>query len=516
MKGARKCITVLAAAIGCCITGSTPHAQEVIDLTLESSVEIAMASSYRIRQLQLGIERTRYWLKARQASLKSKVYLNVKAPNFNYVSDNKWNSELQRDEIIKQNTGLWQADLSIRQPVILLGYPTNGYLSLNNKVYRYTQKTIGQERDLNFYNRYFVKFEQPFFRPNGLKNDIEEGELDLQRNELEYLDNQVNLIRDIGYEYYNLFRMSYFNVIYSNQVGNLAQAAEIARSFAAGDSTRAIETIQVQVEQANVLERLLSNQSNLRLGLARMRQRLRLTPADSLFIRPEVPVTPVVVDLPKAVEYACTLRPRLRMLAIDRRRNEIDLQNTRGNNSFSMNLEMTYGLEKQDERYQMLWEEYDNSYSVSVNAYVPIWDWGQRKSNIEAQEITLKKTELYMEEARNEIESEVANGVETLTEFQRRTLTMKNNLDVAIELTAMSMEQYRENRITLQDLFQVISRQRDTEQNFIEAYVGYKRALLSLMEDTYYDFEKQTPLLDRFTPREETNKTDDPDPSGKG
>jgi len=29
--------------------------------------------------------------------------------------------------------------LSVVQPVILLGYPTNGYLSLNNRMYRYTQ-----------------------------------------------------------------------------------------------------------------------------------------------------------------------------------------------------------------------------------------------------------------------------------------------------------------------------------------------------------------------------------------
>ncbi len=504
MNGARKCIAILSAAFGCCFTGTAiSHGQEIIDLTLESSVEIAMASSYRIRQLQLGIERTRFWLKAEQAGLKSKVYMNVRVPNFNYVSDSKWNSALQKDEIIKENTGLWQADLSIRQPVVLFGYPTDGYLSLNNKVYRYTQKTQGGDRDLTFYNRYFVKFEQPIFRPNRLKNNIEEGELNLQRNELEYLDNQVDLIRDIGYDYYNLFRMSYYNVLNANHIANLEKTSEIARNFAAKDTTRAIETIQVQVELANVKERLLSNQSNLRLGLARMRQRLRLNPADSLVINPVADVQPIVVDLGKAVEYATTLRPRLQMLSIDRRRNQINLQNTKGNNSFHVNLEMTYGLEKQDEIYQELWkDEYDNSYSVSVNAYIPIWDWGQRNAQVKAQEISLKKTELYMEEARNGIESEVTNGVETLNEFQRRALTMKQNLDVAVELTDMSLEQYRENRITLQDLLQVISRQRDTESNFIEAFLGYRRALLSLMEDTFYDFEKQVPLLERFQPRE--------------
>ncbi|MHB9028579.1 MAG: TolC family protein [Candidatus Latescibacterota bacterium] len=503
MKGG-KTLTVLLYAMLCgsLLKSCSVYAQEPVSLTLESAVEIAMANSYNIRQLQLGIERTRYNLKARQAGLKSKVYMNLRVPNFNYISDYKWNSDLQRDEIIKENNGLWQMDLSIRQPVVLLGYPTNGYLSLNNKTYRYLQKTEGGVKNTNFYNRYFVRYEQPFFRPNTLKNDIEEGELDLQRNELEYLNNQVNLIESIGYDYYNLFRMSYYNEIYSRQIVSLEQAAELSRGFAEKDTTRAIETIQVQVDLANAKERLLSNQSSLRLGLARLKQRLRLTPGDSLFIQPDVQVIPVTVDLKRATEYACTLRPRLQLLNINRRQNEIDLQNTKGWNSFSVNLEMTYGLEKQHEEYQQLWEEYDNSYSVAVNAYIPIWDWGQHKAQIEAQKISLQRTELYREEARSEIESEVLNGVETLNEFQRRALTMNENLDVATELTAMSFEQYRENRITMQDLIQVISRQRDTENNFIEAYLGYRRALLSLMVDTFYDFEKKTPLLDRFTPRE--------------
>ncbi len=473
------------------------HAQKTIDLTLKTAVEIAMGNSYRIRQLELGIERTRYWLKARQAGLKSNVYIDIKAPNFNYLSDYKWNSTLQKDEIIKTNTGLWQMDLSIRQPVVLLGYPTNGYLSLNNKMYRYTQK-IDDQKGTNFYNRYFIKYEQPLFLPNELKNDIEEAKLDLDRNELEYLDNQVSLIEQIGYEYYDLLLYACRSVIYRNQIENLDQVMHIVSEFTTRDTSRAIEAKQVQVELANARERLLTTQSNLRLGLARMKQRLRLDAQDSISVAPDMEIVPVTVDIDKAVEYGYTLRPRLRLLAITRRQDEINLQSTKGNNAFHMHLEMTYGLEKQDEEYENLWREHDNSYSVSVNAYVPIWDWGRRKYNIEAQEISIKRTDLSIEESRNQIKSEIINGIETLREYQQRALSMKENRDVAVELTAMSLVQYRENRLSLQDLLQIITRQRETENNFIDAYMGYRRALLSLMADTHYDYEHNISVLDRF------------------
>jgi outer membrane protein len=491
--------------LGLCIAGTASvGAQQTIDLNLQSSVQIAMESSYRIKQLQMGISQTRYRLQARQAGLKSNVYVNLRAPNFNYVAENKWNSTLLRDEIIKSNTGLWQMDLSVRQPLILFGYPTNGYLSLNNKMYRYTQKTLGNS-DLNFYNRYFLSFSQPLFQPNTLKNNIEEAELDLENNEFQFLENQVSLIEDIGYQYYNLFQMTYRNTIYGNQVANLEKVSEIAKQFAAQDTTHSIEAAQVQVEIANARDQLLTSQSNLRLGLSQMKQRLRLDPNDSLSVDKEVKIVPINVDTKKAIEYGFNLRPRLRMLSIDRRQNEIDLQNTKGSNAFRMNIEMTYGLEREDQQYDMLWDNLDNSYSFSVNAYIPIWDWGQRKANIKAQEINLQRTDLSIEETRNQIESEITNSVETLMEYQRRTLSMKQNCDLCIDLTQASIAQYKANLITIQDLLQAINRQTDTENNFLSAYLGYRRALIGLMADTYYDFEDQVSLLDKYGTNQEAN-----------
>ena len=141
----------------CLLTSYSANAQQSINLTLDRAFEIAMDNSYRIKHLQMGIERTRYLLKARQAGLKSRVYMYIRSPELDATSEFKWNSTLQKDEIVHQNTRLWQMDLSIRQPVILFGYPTNGYLSLNNRMYRYLQKENGTE-DVDYYNRYFIRF----------------------------------------------------------------------------------------------------------------------------------------------------------------------------------------------------------------------------------------------------------------------------------------------------------------------------------------------------------------------
>ena len=67
---------------------------------------------------------------------------------------------------------------------------------------------------MKYYNRLFLQFEQPFFQPNNLKNNIEYAEIDLRRTELNYVTDRVNLADDIADDYYDLFELIYRNNIY--------------------------------------------------------------------------------------------------------------------------------------------------------------------------------------------------------------------------------------------------------------------------------------------------------------
>jgi len=473
------------------------HAGETIDLSLDAAVNIAMDNSYKIKQLKLGIERSRQWLTAERAGLKSKVYMNIKAPEFRAVSDYKWDSVAGKDVIVRQNTQRWWANLSIRQPVMLFGYPTNGYLSLNNNIYQYDQFDGGMW-DQSYYNRYFLKFEQPFFQPNRLKNDLKEAELRLEQNELQFLNDQVNMIENIADDYYRLFSNAYTDVIYDRYIANLERVSDVSKCESQTDDDKTMECIQLQVELNNALEKKAQNLSNFRLESTRMKQRLRLNPDDSLDVKPIVKITPIKVNLQDAINYGYSLKPRVRLQEIDRQKREIDLENVKGWNAFRMNIEMTYGLEKQDEDYKALWKAYDNSYSMTVNAYIPIWDWGQRKARIEAQKITIRKTELYMEETRNKIKSEIQNAITNLQEYQQRAMSMSENMKMAEEITNLSISRFENGEISLQDLLQNLSRQKETEVNFLEAYLGYRKSLLGLTVDTFYDYENNVKLLDKF------------------
>src|SRR5688572_26829672 len=145
-----------------------------------------------------------------------------------------------------------------------------------------------------------------------------------------------------------------------------------------------------------------------------------------------------------------------------------------------MNVELTYGREVQDPRFGNLWTRPRNSYSVNVDAFIPLWDWGERKQRILAQQISLDRTDLSIEEARTEIQTDISNALLNLEENEARALSMQENLRFAQQITGTTIERYQRREVTLVDVLQTIEREADTAENLLEASLGYQEALMDI------------------------------------
>jgi len=468
-----------------------------MQLTLDSAVDIAINNSYQTRRLELELRRSLHYLNAYKAGLNTQVYMRLKSPDFTNVSDYRWNSVLYKDEIVRINSILWQSDLSVSQPVILFGYPTNGYLSLNYRVYNYKQFDDGQQ-ETDWYNRLYLKFEQPFFLPNELKNDLEEAELDLQDIKLRYISERMEIIERIADDYYDIFELMVNRRNHQNQLFLLQETLERCNTVVAADSSRRMELTQIELEISNVEENLLSNQARVRNEIANLRQRLRLPQTDSLYVIPVIRIVPITIDLQQALDLAIKNTPWLQRLHIYRRRSEIDVENEKGNNAFHMTFEATYGLEKKNHKFYDLWDQFDNSNSMTLNAYIPLWDGGRRRNRIQAEMLDLERRDLSIEEEREDIINDVTNYYTNFNDYYQRAVNMQNRVRLSNKITAESIKQYENNDITLQGLIQIIKRHKETEDKFLQVYSGYRRSLLELSLQTLYDFESNVSLMDEF------------------
>ncbi len=472
---------------------------EAVEMTLEHMVGLALNSSYRVQQLNLGIDRTQLNLRAQRARLRSRVDLDLSAPDYRSISESRWNSTLQREEIVHEDSRRLEAELSVRQPVVLFGYPTNGYLSLNNRVYRYTQVQEDGARDVRYYNRAFVRYTQPLFQPNELKNDLEKAELNLTDAELGFYDDVVSIVDDVADDYFQLFREAYREEIHRSLVDRLAAAEQAASLAVATDSSRSIELGQIRVELANAQEQLLQTLSRFRLEASSIRTRLGMAEGDSIWLAPTIEVEPLPIDEDSAVRFALELTPRMQQLGIDYRENEIRLEETKGRGGIRVDLALSYGREMQDPVFRDMWGDPTNTYTIGVNGRIPIWDWGERKYRIEASRIGVTQSQLRIEQVEAEIRANVRNEVRSVEEFQNRALSMETNLELAARLSEESLVGYRRGEITAADLLQSFRREADTAQNLLDAYLGWRRSITRLQRLTFYDFERDAPVLERYS-----------------
>jgi outer membrane protein len=308
----------------------------------------------------------------------------------------------------------------------------------------------------------------------------------------------VDIVDNVSERYYDLFEEHYRRTINQNLAENLGRALALARVLAGEDSTRAIDVDQIQVDLANARERVQSSESSIRLEAASVKRSLGLSDADSIALEPVFHLDPVPVDMDEAVRLAMELTPRMRQLDISLRSSEIDLEDTKGRGGFRMDLSLSYGRERRDELFDHLWVDPDNSYTVNVEAYIPLWDWGERDARIAASRIRIDQTRLRIEEAELQIVSSVRNEVLNVRDRESRTISMRENLELARDVSETSFQRYEAGSLTAVDLMLSLRREADTAENFLQAYLGWRNSLRQLQQMTYWDFERQMPVLERF------------------
>ena len=468
-----------------------------IELSLEQMVEFALNSSYQVRRLNIDVQRSRLNLEASRARLRSRVDLDFTVPRINAISETRWNSELQRNVISRENSRRFQLDLAVRQPVILFGFPTNGYLSLTNRIYRLRQ-AAGEDSDIRYYNRAFVAYTQPLFQANELKNDLERAEMNLERQELGYYGDIVRIIDNTSDDYFRLVEIAWDEQTRSDYVSKLERALELAREAAADDPDRQADVDQIMIELANARETLTATQSRWRLTTSSLKTEFGLPQSTVLSVEPEVALARIPIDTEQAVRYAMELAPRVRELGLNHREQEIRLDETRGRGGFELDVSLSYGREMQDELLGRIWDQPENSYTVDVAGSLPIWDWGERRRRIESAELNVERSQLQIEESTADIENAVRNEVRNVAEFEDRAFNMQSNLELARSATETTFERYTEGATSALDLLQSLRRELDTSSNFLDTYLGWRRALQRIQEMTYYDFEAEAFILDRF------------------
>jgi outer membrane protein TolC len=158
-------------------------------------------------------------------------------------------------------------------------------------------------------------------------------------------------------------------------------------------------------------------------------------------------------------------------------------------------LNLRLGITGDNKNAAKVYNNPTQSPSVALSFSIPLFDWGEKKARIEAQEAAIQTQQLNYDEQGKEI-------IIGVREAYRNIQNQLNQIEIAkqsernAQLTyEINLERYENGDLTGMDLNLYQTQLSQNKVSYAQALINYKIQLLNLKIQSLYDFEKNEEIL---------------------
>lgn len=478
--------TCLTALFICSIGGYSQ-----MKMTLEDALEYSIDHSPELQEALINLERYKLSLEAQRASLKSKFALTLNP--FTYSNsrsfDNRF-SEWYTNESFSSN-----GTFSITQPIIW----TDATVSLNNKFgwQNNTSTGMGGANNTNkaFSNDLYLSINQPLFTYNRTKTDLRSIELDYENALINYALRRLSLESTITASFYNVYTAKNNLEISEAELKDAQQNFDIIKNKVDADLSARDELYQAELNLSTAASAVDNRKVSLENAKDDLKQLLGITIDEDIDITAEISAQPVKIDMLTAIHSALGSRLELRQREISRTELDIQMKQIKEMNSLDGNISLSLGIMGDHERLQNIYEHPTNNPRVAVTLSVPIFDWGERRARIKAQELATKIFDLQTEEERKSIEIAVRKSCRSLRNLEAQIAIAEQSVKNAQLTYDLNAERYRNGELTGMEMNQFQTQLSNQKMSYMSTLINYKLELLNLKIISLYDFEADKPII---------------------
>lgn len=478
--------TCLTALFICSIGGYSQ-----MKMTLEDALEYSIDHSPELQEALINLERYKLSLEAQRASLKSKFALTLNPFTYsnNRSFDNRF-SEWYTNESFSSN-----GTFSITQPIIW----TNATVSLNNKFgwQNNTSTGMGGANNTNkaFSNDLYLSINQPLFTYNRTKTDLRSIELDYENALINYALRRLSLESTITASFYNVYTAKNNLEISEAELKDAQQNFDIIKNKVDADLSARDELYQAELNLSTAASAVDNRRVSLENAKDDLKQLLGITIDEDIDITAEISAQPVKIDMLTAIHSALGSRLELRQREISRTELDIQMKQIKEMNSLDGNISLSLGIMGDHERLQNIYEHPTNNPRVAVTLSVPIFDWGERRARIKAQELATKIFDLQTEEERKSIEIAVRKSCRSLRNLEAQIAIAEQSVKNAQLTYDLNAERYRNGELTGMEMNQFQTQLSNQKMSYMSTLINYKLELLNLKIISLYDFEADKPII---------------------
>ena len=472
------------------LTGIALTSQGQIPLTIDKAMEIAQENSPSRRRSYMNLERYKQNLLAQKASLKSRFSLNLNPVDYNKNRrfDNRL-SQWYTNETFN-TSGTFQVD----QPILW----TDGTISLINRFgWQDNSSIIEGDKTSNraFSNDLYLQLTQPIFTYNKRKMELKQIEYDYENANISYALQQLNTEKSITDQFYSVYMAQSQLAITREELTNAQQSYEIIKNKVEADLAARDELFQAEVNLASARSSLEEQQVSLENSKDQLKQTLGMDLNEDIMVFAEVQIKPVEVNLEKAIQHGLESRLELRQREIESKELAFDMIKTKALNEFKGDIALSFGLIGDNRHLEKIYNNPTQNPRVAISFSVPIFDWGEKKARVKAQEVAQKINRLEFHEDKVNIELNIRQTWRSLENLLSQIKIAKQNVANAQRTYDLNLTRYREGDITGMDMNQFQTQLSNKKIAYTQALINYKIELLNLKILSLYDFEHDVPIV---------------------
>ena len=469
--------------------GTASQAQSL--LTIDRSMDIAVENSPDMKQTELSLVRSQERLNAQKARLKSQFSITLDP--FEYEKTNRFDQ--QTSEWFVNESASSGGTFAINQRIL----PTDGQLMLVNRFsydYSFTESAFAAEpTSKTFNNRLYLQFTQPIFTYNRTKMETETLELEYESSLIRYLLMRLTLERNVAQEFYSVYSNQMSLEIAKEDLKNNEESYAIIKNKVDGGLLALEELYQAEVNLATSRSGVYNAELNLEDSKDQFKVLIGLPLDTSFLVAAEILADTVPVNQELAISHALANRMELRERQIDLENANFDLIVAKATNEFAGSVTASFGVQGNDEQFSNLFDTPTNTPAIGITFNIPIFDWGERKSEIRAAQASLESTQISYDVERKDIVMNIRSVVRSLKNLENQITIQRISVENAQLAYDINLERYRNGDLTSLDLGMYQNQLSESKLSLTNAIINYKIELLNLKIQTLYDFEKQIPII---------------------
>lgn len=447
-------------------------------LSLDSAISIAQANSIEAQRARYNYWDACYQYRLYRKSLLPQLSLSGNIPAFNRTIS-KITMPDGSEAFVSQSTGNYAATLNLRQPIPFTGgsfYASTGLQRLD----------IYMDNTTTSYLANIVSFgiSQPIITYNTYKWQKKMEPLALQKAERQYAEVLENIaFQTVVYFFELLETQETLALKVENKQNSDTLLATAREKFAIGKFTEA-QVLEVEVDNLNLsleieqLKQELSNRMRILCDYIGMEENV------SPYLKIPETITIKTINYSKALSEYRENSPaepdrQHRLLQA-----QSELARAKADNGFSINLNASFGLSKNDELFRNVYRNPLDQEQVSLSFEIPILEWGTARCKRRKAENLLANEELAIRQETLDSEQKLSDAVGQFNIQNHRLQLAVRTAELSQKRYEITAESYELGKIGFLD-FSTAQYEKDN------ARITYLQAL-STSWQSYYEIRRMT------------------------